>query len=130
MTYGGRRYGYEDVGPVVKRFGHVEDPDEEQIDPKVLEAERRKAEEARKLRESAGPQSRLARRWTPDRGIVYETASTAVGTAPPRLPSGELDSSKDFPEPAPPAPAVNLATAVPPSFPPGSSYGPGFGGVR
>ncbi|MGL6234818.1 MAG: hypothetical protein ACRC20_05690 [Segniliparus sp.] len=112
-TGGFSRYGYGDVGPRVKQYGYVPEPDEEQIDPKVLESERWKADEARRLQESVVPQSRLARRWTPDRGLVYETASTAIGAKPPRLPSGELDSSKDFPEPAPPKPPVNLVTDFP-----------------
>ncbi|ERG69294.1 hypothetical protein [Segniliparus rugosus] len=110
MVYGAGRYGYRDVGPRVKRYGHVEDPEDEQIDPMVLEAEREKAEQFRKAMDSAGAQSRMSRRWTPE-GIVYETASSKTGEKPATLPDGGLDMSEDFPDPPPPPPPWNPATA-------------------
>ena len=111
------RYGYEDAGPRVKQFGHFEDAADEQIDPRILEAEREKARQLQKAMESSVGQTRLAMRWT-ETGIVYEKPATRVGETAARLANGEIDTSKNFPDPPPPELVVNLATALPPSVGP------------
>ncbi|MGL6234323.1 MAG: hypothetical protein ACRC20_03170 [Segniliparus sp.] len=109
------RYGYEDVGPRVKQYGHVESPADEEVDPRILEQQRQRLEQLRKQQHESMPQTRIGRRWTPDRGLVSEKAGSKVGETAARLPSGEIDGSLDLPSAPPadaPGQAVNLATAI------------------
>ena len=121
----GARYGREDIRPQVKQYGNFEDAEDEQVDPKIVEAEARKSEEQSRER---GGRSAVSMRWTPENG--FERVTLAHPPEPPASAKRAQTSADEagfdgmqFQDPPPPSSSINLGLAdIPNGWPAGPNW--------
>ena len=118
MTYGDWPFSRGvDVRPQAKRYGHVEDPDDEEVDPKILEAEARKRAEERAAR---GGRGAVSMNWSRDGGFERVNVPYPPENAKPAPITDEEVGfdGMEFQDPPPPPSAINLGlTDIPGSWP-------------